>query len=99
MTIRRILALVFALALVVTACGDDDSDTSGRYSDAIRSSYLAGCEAESPGGNFCECTLEEIEKTFTEAEFIAFAIEATEEPPEEFLAVAFACLGELDIDE
>ena len=90
MTIRRILALVFALALVVTACGDDDSDSSGRYSDAIRTSYLQGCEAESPGGNFCECT---------EAEFIAFAIEATEEPPEEFLAVAFACLGELDIDE
>lgn len=101
MKIRKIIAIVFALALVVGACGDDDGgnggDGGGQYSQQIRDSYLQGCESSSPGGNFCECSLEEIEKRFTEEEFIRFAIEATEEPPEEFLEVAFACLGELDL--
>jgi hypothetical protein len=97
MRIRRIAALVFAFALVFVACGDD-GDGGGGFSSEIRDSYLAGCESESPGGNFCECTFDEIEKRFSEEEFIRFAIEATEEPPEEFLEIAFACLGELDLD-
>lgn len=101
MKIRKIIAIVFALALVVTACGDDDGgnggDSGDRYSAEIRDGYLQGCESSSPGGNFCECSLEEIEKRFTEEEFIAFAVQATEEPPEEFLEVAFVCLEELDL--
>lgn len=99
MKIRTIIAIVFAFALITVACGDDDGGTpGGQYSSDIRDSYLAGCEAESPGGNFCECTIQEIEKRFTQEEFIKFAIEATEEPPEEFLEIAFACLGELDLN-
>lgn len=96
MKLRKIIALVFAFALIAVACGDDGGD-SGRFSNEARTSYLQGCESSSPGGNFCECTLTEIEKRFTEEEFIAFAVEATEEPPEEFLEIAFACLGELDL--
>jgi hypothetical protein len=91
MRTRRFIALFFASALVFVACG-------GGFSSEIRDSYLAGCEAESPGGNFCECTFDEIEKRFSEEEFIRFAIESAEEPPEEFIEVAFACLGELDLD-
>lgn len=96
MKIRKIVALVFAFTLVFAACGDDDG--GGGFDSEIRNSYLAGCESESPGGNFCQCTLDEIEKRFSQEEFIRFAIEATEEPPEEFLEVAFACLGELDLN-
>lgn len=96
MTTRKFIALVFAFALVLVACGDDGGD--GGFSSEVRDSYLAGCEAESPGGEFCECTFNEIEERFTEEEFIRFAIESTEEPPEEFLEVAFACLGELDLE-
>jgi len=96
MKLRKIIAIVFAFALIAVACGDDGGD--GTFSSGIRDSYLAGCEAEGPGGNFCECTMQEIEKNFSEEEFIKFAIEATEEPPEEFLEIAFACIGELDLD-
>ena len=94
MKIRKLLAIVFAVALVAVACGDDDS--GGSYSSEIRDAYLEGCESEAPTGNFCECTINEIEKKFSEEEFIRFAIEATEEPPEEFIEIAFACLGELE---
>ena len=96
MRIRKVIAIVFAFAIIAVACGDDDGG-GGRFSSEIRDSYLAGCEAESPGGNFCECTMQEIEKRFSEEEFIAFAIEATEDAPEEFIEIAFACLDELDL--
>ena len=94
MKIRRAIAIVFAFALIAVACGDDD--TGGGFSSEIRDSYLEGCETEQ-NVEFCECTINEIEKRFSEAEFIRFAIEATEEPPEEFIQVAFACLGEADL--
>lgn len=94
MKIRRLIALVFAFALVVAACGDDDG--GGGFSSEIRSSYLEGCET-SQNAAFCECTIDEIENRFSEEEFIRFAIDATEEPPEEFIEIAFACLGEADL--
>ncbi len=94
MKIRKLVAIVFAFALIAVACGDDDG--GGRYSSEIRDAYLQGCEAEAPDSDFCECTINEIEKKFSEEEFIRFAIEATEEPPEEFIEIAFACLGELE---
>lgn len=98
MRIRKALALVFALALVLGACGDDDDGGNGQYSAEVRNSYLEGCESQQ-SAEFCECTLTEIEGRFTEDEFIAFAIEATEEPPEEFVEIAFACLGEADLGD
>lgn len=94
MKIRKLIAIVFAFALIAVACGDDDGGSG--YSSEIRDAYLAGCEAEAPDSDFCECTINEIEKKFSEEEFIRFAIEATEEPPEEFIEIAFACLGELE---
>lgn len=96
MTIRKVIALVFAFALVAAACGDDDGGSSGQFSSAIRDSYLEGCQGEQNEA-FCECTITEIEKQFSEEEFIRFAIEATEEPPQEFIDIAFACLGEADL--
>jgi hypothetical protein len=72
-----------------------NSATAVQFSTALREGYLAGCEAESPGGGFCACTLDEMERRLTEDEFIAFAIDSLEEPPPEFLEIAFACAGEL----
>lgn len=51
------------ISLVVTACG------GGGYSDDLRSGFMNGCEP-SVGTEFCECALAEIEKAFTEEEFI-----------------------------
>ena len=93
MKARKLIALVFAFALIAAACGDDGG---GRFSSEIRDSYLEGCETEQNTA-FCECTITEIEKRFSEEEFIRFAIEATGEAPEEFIEIAFACLGEADL--
>jgi len=94
MKIRKAIAIVFAFALIAVACGDDDGGDG--FSSEIRDSYLEGCETEQNAA-FCECTFDEIAKTFSEEEFIRFAIEATEEAPEEFLDIVFACLGEADL--
>ncbi len=94
MKIRKAIAIVFAFALIAVACGDDDGGDG--FSSEIRDSYLEGCETEQNAA-FCECTFDEIAKTFSEEEFIRFAIEATEEAPEEFLEIVFACLGEADL--
>lgn len=95
MKTRKVIAAVFAIALIAVACGDDDG---GGYSDEIRDSYMQGCETQQNRA-FCECTLNELETRFSEEEFIAFAIEATEDAPEEFVEIAFACLGEADLGE
>lgn len=92
MKMRKVIAVVFAFALIATACGDDD----GRFSSEIRDSYLEGCQT-SQNAAFCECTIDKIEKSFSEEEFIRFAIEATEEAPDELIEIAFACLGEADL--
>ena len=96
MKMRRLVVALLSLAMLATACGDDDS--GGGFSNATRNAYLQGCEVE---GNeaFCECTIDEFEERFTEDEFIAFAIEASEEPPEEFVEVVLACLSEADFGE
>jgi hypothetical protein len=95
MKIRKAIAIIFAFALIAVACGDDDGGGGG-FGSEIRDSYLEGCET-AQNSEFCECTIDEIEKRFSEEEFIRFAIEATEEPPEEFIEIAFACLGEADL--
>lgn len=93
----RLRTMMVALLAVFTlaACGDDDG-TGDRYSDEIRNAYLEGCTG-SQNQAFCECTLTELEKRFTQEEFIAFAIEASEEPPEEFVEITLACLSEVDL--
>lgn len=97
MRLRTTLIAVLSVAMLATACGDDSGGGSGDgYSEQIRSSYLQGCGTEQNQA-FCQCTLDELEKRFSEEEFIAFAIEASEEPPEEFIEIAFACLSEADL--
>lgn len=93
MKFRKLIAIVFAFALIAAACGDDDG---GGYSSEIRDGYLEGCQTEQNAA-FCECTLDEIEKRFSEEEFIRFAIETTEDAPEEFIEIAFACLDQADL--
>jgi hypothetical protein len=94
----RVLALAVAMALAITACGDDDgSGGDDGFSDEVRSAYMEGCLQD---GNqaFCDCTLDEFESRFSEDEFEAIALnfDATAEPPEEFFEVITACLSELE---
>ena len=97
MRFRMIVAALMSLVLFAAACGDDDSGTGGDgYSSQIRDSYIDGCMTEQNRA-FCECTMSEIEQRWSEDEFIRFAIETTEETPEEFVEIAFACLGEADL--
>ena len=92
MRFARVLTALTATIVISAACGGDDG---GRYSPEVRSAYLEGCMQE---GNraFCECTLVELEKTFTEEEFINFSLGAAseEEPPADFVTIAIACIGE-----
>lgn len=94
MVVRKVFAALFAFALLAAACGDDDG--GGGYSQEIRDGYLEGCTGQQ-NQEFCECTLNELEKQFSEEEFIKFAIEATEEPPDAFIEIAFACLDSADL--
>ena len=57
----RLGALVLALSLVLTACG-------GGFSDEARNEFMAGCEPGA-GTEFCECTLDELEKTISEEDW------------------------------
>lgn len=92
---RRVWAMAVIAVVALAACGDDDAGQ--QYSPEIRNAYLEGCTG-SQNEAFCECTLTELEKRFTQEEFIAFAIEASEEPPDEFVDITLACLSEVDVD-
>jgi hypothetical protein len=94
MRLRIALVALLAVATIAAACGDDD-DTGG-YSDAIRDSYMQGCTG-SQNEAFCECTLNELEKRYTQEEFIRFAIEASETPPDDLVDISLACIGEADL--
>lgn len=93
MKARFVAAVVMALALVAGACGDDDGGDG--FSPEIRNQYLQGCMT-SQNQAFCDCTLDELEKRFTQEEFVRFAIEANETPPDPqiFTEVALACIAE-----
>jgi len=69
---------------------------ASEFSADIVAGYMEGCTSEQSEA-FCQCTLDEIQQRFSEAEFIAFAIEARDDPPPEFIEIAFACLGEADL--
>lgn len=101
--------ILIAMTMLATACSDDSpatetigfgsesgSGSGAQYSTFIRNSYLEGCGIEQ-NSSFCECTLAELERIFSEEEFIRFAIESTEEMPEEALEVAFACIDEMEL--
>lgn len=95
---KRALVALFAVALIATACGDDDGGGgSGGYSSSVTDAYMEGCTSGGQPAAFCQCTLDELEDRFSEEEFVAFAIEASEEPPDEFVEIALACIGEADI--
>ena len=91
---RRVWAIAVIAVVSIAACSDDD--TGQQYSPEIRNAYLEGCTS-SQNEAFCECTLTELEQRFTQEEFIAFAIEASEEPPDEFVDITLACLSEVDV--
>ena len=92
---RRVWAIAVVAVVALAACGGNA--TGQQYSPEIRNAYLEGCGG-SQNSEFCECTLTELEKRFTQEEFIAFAIEASEEPPDEFVDITLACLSEVDVE-
>lgn len=91
MRFARVLTVLTATIVISAACGGDD----GKFSPEVREAYLAGCMQD---GNeaFCECTLVELEKEFTEEEFVNFSVGVAndEEPPVDFVTIAMACIGE-----
>ena len=92
----RIRLLVIALVALTTlgACGDDA--TTPGFSATTRNRYMEGCTAEQSQA-FCQCTLDELQERFTEDEFLRFAVDATEEPPDELIEVSLACIAEADL--
>lgn len=95
----RPLVMLLALALVAGACGDDDGGGDG-FSSETRDAYMSGC-VEDGNEEFCECTLDELEKVFSESEFEEFALDAAaagiEEPPEEFMTAITNCIDKIDL--
>lgn len=78
----RLLISMFALALALGACG-----TSGdEWTQEVRDNFLSECLPASGGEqDYCECVLEELEATYTLAEFEAIEeelIETDSMPPD-----------------
>jgi len=73
--------------------GDTGSQAGEGFSEATRSLYLEGCN-DGTNAEFCECTIDEFEKVYTEEEFIALALQTTGEAdlPQEFIDIALSCL-------
>ncbi len=93
----RVLVPLLALVLVLGACGDDDDGGSTGFSDSTREAYLEGC-LEDGNEAFCNCTLDEFEKIYSEDEFedLALQLGSPDEAPEEFVDVILTCLDQLD---
>lgn len=92
----RVVAIVVLVVSMLGACGDDDTSPGSGFSATTRSRYMEGCTGAQTE-EFCACTLDELEERFTEEEFMRFAIEATEEPPQELIEVSIACIAEADL--
>ena len=94
----RVLAVVLALGLVFAACGGGDDG----FSDEIRTEFMGGCAPEA-GDAFCECTLDELEKTYTEEEFISVGLTAftsgSDDVPEEMMTAVLSCIDKIEVDE
>lgn len=86
----KLLGTILVLGMLLVACGGSDG-----YSDELRAEFMGGCEP-SAGAEFCGCALDEIEKNFSEEEFIQIGLESftsgTEEPPAEMMAAIIPCL-------
>jgi len=94
---KRAMAVAVLVVAMLGACGDDDTSSATGFSATTRSRYMEGCTT-SQTEEFCACTLNELEERFTEEEFLRFAIEATEEPPQELIEVSITCIAEADLD-
>jgi hypothetical protein len=94
----RLRGVVILLVVVLTAaaCGDDDGD--GGFSQENRDAFLSGCVADGTEA-FCECTLDELEKVYTNEEFEEIALDAAAadmtDPPEEFLEAVLVCIDQM----
>ncbi len=94
MSLRTAVIAVVTVAMIAVACGDDD--TNDGYSEDIRNAYMDGC-TDTQNVAFCECTLNELEERYTQEEFFRFAIEASDQPPQDLIEISLACIGEAEI--
>ena len=94
MSLRTACVALITVALISAACGDDN--TNNGYSADIRNAYMEGCTG-SQSEAFCACTLNELEDRYTQEEFFRFAIEASDEPPQDLIEISLDCIGEADI--
>jgi hypothetical protein len=94
MRTKTLIVICLVAALSFAACGDGGD---GGFSEEARRAYLDGCLADGDAG-FCDCTLAEFEKLYTEEEFeqLAATFAASDEPPEEFVEVLVACFSEIE---
>jgi hypothetical protein len=90
----RVLALVLVLGLAVAACGGG----GGGFSKEARTEFMSGCEPEA-GKAFCECVLDSLEETMTQAEFERMGVDAfaSDDVPEEVMVAVFGCIDEIEI--
>ena len=93
----RGLALAISMVLALGACGDDDGGSSSGFDSEARDAYMQGC-LEDGNEAFCQCTLDEFEKRFSQDEFERLALQLNDpnDAPEEFVEVIFECIGELE---
>ena len=91
----RAMVMTILVVAVLGACGGNGTGSTG-FSATTRSRYMEGCTS-SQSEAFCQCTLNELEKRFTEEEFLRFAIDASEQPPDELIEVSLACLAEAEL--
>ncbi|MCB2223826.1 MAG: hypothetical protein KQH83_06580 [Actinobacteria bacterium] len=91
----RVLAAVLVLGLALAACGGGDSDG---FSDEIRDQFMSGC-VPGVGEEFCDCALDELEKVYTEDEFMQVGLEAftsdSDDVPDEVMAAVLACVDKI----
>jgi hypothetical protein len=97
MTSNRLRGLVLIVLLAVVGAGCGDEDPTRGFSEEVRAGYMEGC-LQSGNRSFCDCTLEEFEQTFSQAEFerLALGFAGDEPPPQEFLDVITACLEQIE---
>jgi hypothetical protein len=90
---RSLAAALSALLLLLAAC----VPAADEWTDEVRDNFLEACE-ESSGGElaYCRCVLDDLEATYTLAEFeeIERQLDETGEMPAELEAIIDACIEE-----
>lgn len=89
----RLLISLFALGMALAACGA----TGDEWTQEVRDNFMSECLPSSGGEQaYCECVLEDLESTYTLAEFETIEQELieTDTMPPEVEEMIDACIQE-----